>query len=101
MVNARKNVRLPTWRRNFLSRPAKPALGSGRLQRACRRAFVAHDGTITTRIAVEWCYSRQMLNDGLRPEYYASVRDALASIGAQRVERAKTTGRPWVWRLAR
>jgi len=80
--------------RNLAHRLAKPALGRGRVQTQCLRALIGHGGTITTAIGAEWAYSKRV-----RRHDYRSVRRALASIGARKIGRASTGGRPIVWRL--
>ena len=74
----------------------RPALG-GRLQRAVRFCFAAHDGEATTPTLTEWCRP-EVVHAGRRPSTAQMVNQAraLRSIGAKRVRRA---GRGWVWRL--
>jgi hypothetical protein len=79
---------------NLHKRPAKPALGNGRLQVQCRRAFTAFDGLIATGDAYDWCYPRHPRHTAA---YYGGIWRALMSIGAVRIGRAKTMGRPWLW----
>src|SRR5215470_2756641 len=55
-VNARtrlRNRRIPDISRY---RKANPARLNGRCQKACRRAFIAFDGPISTAQAAEWIY---------------------------------------------
>jgi glutathione S-transferase len=62
-------------------RPAKPALGRGRVQLAARRAFVCGD-TISTADAAMFAYCRKTLVHGRRlaPHDYRLLRQALALI---------------------
>jgi hypothetical protein len=75
----RANMSQKPQPRSSLSRIA--AKGNGRVQRQCRRALLVH-GTIS---------SRNTLN--------RATRRALASIGAVKVGRAATVGRPWLWEM--
>jgi hypothetical protein len=97
-ANARTRLKIPGWRRNLLRRLAKPALGNGRVQRQCRRALWAH-GTVSTSDAIAWSYRELMWGAPRRNALNVAARRALESIGAVRVGRAKTIGRPWLWRL--
>jgi len=58
--------------RNLRRRPARPALGAGRVQRACRRALWAL-GEASTSAAIEWAYARRLLMGGERPGVYVGV----------------------------
>jgi hypothetical protein len=75
----------PRSRRNLTKRPAKPAKGNGRVQRACKRLAEAVQGPITTRMVYEWAGGKW------------NAQRALQSIDAKQVGRAKTIGRPWLW----
>src|SRR5262249_9636726 len=83
--------------RNLSHRLAKPALVRGRIQRQCRRALWAL-GTVSASDAIAWSYREVMWGERSRHFYRAATR-ALTSIGAVRVGRAKTIGRPWLWRF--
>src|SRR5215510_4315656 len=89
------------WRKmaklNRLRRWRGPALG-GRLQRAVRFCFAAHDGEATTPTLTEWCRP-EVVHAGRRPTTTQMVNQAraLRSIGAKKVRRA---GNGWVWRLS-
>jgi len=87
---------IPAYRRNLSRRLAKPALHNGAVQKACKRAFIAHTGTISTSIAIDWVYPRAQQS---RNDFNRAVRRALVSIGALKIGRAKTIGSPWLWRL--
>src|SRR5262245_38325942 len=90
-LKRRANARAKVKKRNIpdisLYRPAKPALHAGRVQRACLRCFVAFDGPISTRDAVEWA----------APVHCHSVKRALSSIGAVKLRRLGGSGRPLLW----
>jgi hypothetical protein len=59
-------------------------------------------GTCSTSDVIEWAYARQMvLGARRRNDFNQAVRRALLAIGAVKVGRASTIGRPWVWRLDR
>jgi len=70
---------------NLAKRPAKPAKGNGRVQRACKRLAEAVQGPFTTPMVSEWA--------GIK--WHA--QRALESIGAKRVGRAGTRGKPIRW----
>ena len=69
-----------------------PALG-GRLQRAVRFCFAAHDGEATSPTLTEWCRP-EVVHAGRRPTTVQMVNQAraLRSIGAKRVRRAGVVG---------
>jgi hypothetical protein len=77
---------------NLSRRPAKPALGNGRVQRGIRRALWVL-GTASTTEIMEWTHSRIR---GRRCDANRAARHALYQL-AIRVGRAKTIGRPWLW----
>ena len=84
---------------NLTHRPAKPALGRGRLQVAARRALILGDGMATTAQIAEWAYVRKVVRGESLDSYnYQRVRRVLAEI-AEPVGRAGGRGRPLVWRL--
>jgi len=86
--------------RNLLRRPARPALGNGRVQRGVERALIVHNGgPITTGVAAEYAYAlRQQKGDRLRSVNYVYLRRALDRI-ADRVGHGRGRGRPWLWVL--
>jgi hypothetical protein len=96
--NARASLKIPGHNRNLSRRPARPAAGNGRVQRQCVRAFIAHDGQISTSTAIAWSYRELMWGAPSRNTLNRAVRRALESIGAKRVGRANTRGRPIVWK---
>ena len=99
-ANARARLRNRGLVRKPLQKLAKPGLGNGRLQKAIRRAFIAHDDVISTTIAMEWAYAAEMMSNKARHGFYYAARRALASIGARRIGRSKRgSGRPIMWRL--
>jgi len=91
--------RLAQLRSNLLHRPAKPAKGNGRVQQGCLRAFWAHNAAITAPIAIEFAYAVRLISEKPRRSFYINATRALESIGAQRIGRAKTIGRPYLWKL--
>jgi hypothetical protein len=55
------------WKRlhNLRLRPARPALGRGRLQIQVRRAFIAADApAISATEIFDWCYAKRRLMHG-------------------------------------
>jgi hypothetical protein len=72
--------------------------GRGKIQLAVRRAFVAAGtSTLTTSVVFDYALARHR-NDGWRRRHRWSVVRVLLGI-ADRVGRADTPGRPWLWRL--
>src|SRR5262249_56329947 len=87
--------------RNLLRRPAQPALGRGRLQILCRRAILSHGGTISTSLAIEWCYRQLQWQPKRKNAFNVAARRALASVGAVKAGwAAKGPGRSWAWEVA-
>src|SRR5262245_53632640 len=77
---------------NLSLRPARPAFHCGPVQRRAKRALLAL-GTASTSTITQWTHRRPT------PGITRSTRRALEQIGAVRVGRAATAGRPWLWRL--
>ena len=76
--------------RNLRRRPAKPALGRGRLQRQVRRAFIATAApAISASEIYDWCYARRRLVLGkpLMTRHRYSVWRVLKALGAEPVGR--------------
>jgi hypothetical protein len=86
------------WARfpNLHLRPDRPAAGRGRLQRQITRAFMAHGPEVTSSEIYRWCRRWQSTRFG-QPERWSIVR--ILDVIAERRGRAKTIGRPWIWRL--
>jgi hypothetical protein len=83
---------------NLRLRPAKPALGRGRLQVQVRRAFVGRD-VLSSSEVYESCYARKrLLGERISQRHCHSVWLILRRV-ADRIGRAPTIGRPWIWRL--
>src|SRR5215813_8320184 len=82
------------WRNspNLSLRPARPSFNRGPVQRRAKRALLVL-GTASTSTITQWTHRRPT------PGITRSTRRALAQIGAVRVGRAATIGRPWLWRL--
>jgi hypothetical protein len=79
---------------NLARRPPAPALGNGRVQKLARRALVAL-GTASTSEVLGWTRCR----GEVRKRDYRTAHRVLGEIGAVRVGRASTIGRPWLWKL--
>ncbi len=94
----RARLEIPIWRRNLSRRLAAPAKANGRVQRQCRRALLAHDGPISTSVAICWSYRELVWGAPSRNTLNRAVRRALESIGAVKIGRALTSGRPWLWK---
>src|SRR5262245_59914368 len=77
-------------------RPPQPKLGRGHIQLAAKRLFCIQDA-ITTAELVDWAYCAR--TEPLKSYHYKDCRRALTSIGAVRIGRAASTGRPWIWTL--
>jgi hypothetical protein len=99
----------PEWRRSARTRvrrrfnmniwqysPAKPAKGNSALQKACKRAFIAFGGPITSSTALAWWLP---MAERYTTNQYISVKRALQRLGCVKIGRAKMVGRPWIWRL--
>jgi predicted DNA-binding transcriptional regulator AlpA len=78
---------------NLALRPPAPAKERGRVQRCARRALIAR-GVASTSEIIEWTHGRKR-----HPHSARATRRALEQIGAVRVGRADSIGRPWLWRL--
>jgi hypothetical protein len=72
------------------------ARGRGRLQRQIARAFVGHPFRSTSEI-YDWCYARDRSRTRSEAMRW-SVRRILDAT-CDRVGRADTLGRPFLWRL--
>src|SRR5262245_24772732 len=80
---------------NFRARPAKPALGNGRIQRAVRRAFMASDSPVLSSSDIyRWVYPNKYPGWLECWSVFVVLRQC-----CHRVGRADTRGRPWLWRL--
>jgi hypothetical protein len=90
---ARTRLQITAQRRNLSRRLPRPARGNGHVQKACRRALWALQ-TASTSTIIEWAY----VGERRRKDFNLAVRRALESIGAERIGRAATAGRPWIWR---
>jgi len=93
-ANARarlRNRRIPDIRKY---RPPRSALHAGRRQKGISRAFIAHDGPIDTKTAVEWAYP------DAKPPYrwrYWNVKLSLRRLGCVPLRRLGGSARPWLW----
>jgi hypothetical protein len=79
---------------NYAARPAKPALGNGRIQRAVRRAFY-FSSEVTSSVVYDWVYPRR--RHLLTQAHRYSARRVLMTM-ADPVERVPPYG-AWLWRL--
>jgi hypothetical protein len=79
---------------NLQRRPAKPALGNGRIQRAVRRAFY-FGSEVTSSDIYDWVYPRR--RHLLTQAHRHSARRVLMTM-ADPVERVPPYG-AWLWRL--
>lgn len=87
--------------RNLRHRPAKPALGRGRLQVQVRRAFITADApAISASRIYDWCYPRRrlLLGKPLTTRHRYSVWRILVTI-ADPIGRGAGRARPTLWRL--
>jgi hypothetical protein len=80
--------------RNLQRRPAKPALGNGRIQRAVRRAFY-FSSEVTSSVVYDWVYPRR--RHLLMQAHRHSARRVLMTM-ADPVERVPPYG-AWLCRL--
>jgi hypothetical protein len=95
--NTQMSQRKSATLRNLRRRPARPALGNGRIQRACRRAFWAHETPSTSDI-IAFAYALRLHRGERRNAFNATVRRTLTAMGAIKIGRGPTRGRPWLWR---
>src|SRR5262245_9964582 len=79
---------------NLARRPRAPAKGNGYVQRMARRALLVLQSATTPEI-LAWTRCR----GPIRPRDYRTAWRALEQIGAVRIGRAGTIGRPWIWVL--
>jgi hypothetical protein len=56
-------------------------------------------GTASTSDVIAWSYRALMDGAPRKNALNVSARRALESIGAVKIGRASTRGRPWLWRL--
>ena len=85
---------------NLSRRPARLAAGNGALQRMARRLLDLR-GEVTMREIIEYAYAYRLLlgKEPLRRTFRRACRRALESIGAVRIRRLRSIGRPWVWEM--
>src|SRR5262245_24604310 len=85
---------------NLSRRPARPAAGNGALQRMADR-LLGLRGMVTVREVVEYAYAHRLLlgKERIRATFRRAVRRALESIGAIRIRRLNSIGRPWLWAM--
>jgi hypothetical protein len=84
---------------NLRLRPAKPALGRGRLQVQVRRAFAIGGAELTSAQVYDACYAKKrLLGERISQRHCHSVWLILRRV-ADQIGRAPTRGRPWIWRL--
>ena len=76
---------------NLRRRLYAPAKGRRRLQRQLNRCFALFGPEVSASRLLDWCYVRR------RRHRWSMVR-ILRQI-ADRIGRAPTIGRPWIWRL--
>jgi hypothetical protein len=77
--------------RNLALRPARPSLNNGPVQRRARRALLVL-GTASTSEVAKWTHRQPRRR-------IDHTRRVLEQIGAERVGRAPTIGRPIIWRI--
>jgi hypothetical protein len=86
---------------NLMRRPAKPALGNSRVQKAVRYAFIGtRQQVLSTSEIMLWTHARPVCaaRRYLRNGYGQTVRRACERL-CERVARGASTGRPILWRL--
>ncbi len=93
------NSKISRSLRNLLRRPYAPAKGNGRLQVRARWALWALGEASTSEILQRTCAKKLHRGDRVREGDTWATRRALGAIGALKIGRAKTIGRPWVWKL--
>jgi hypothetical protein len=89
-------------RHNLRLKPAKPALGRGKLQIRVRRAFMTADApAISASEIYDWCYARRrlMLGKPLTTRHRYSVWRILVTIADPVGRSDRVSGAPILWRL--
>jgi hypothetical protein len=81
---------------NLSRRPAKPALGNGRVQRGALRALWALNGEATTSQIAEWTHARARAYGELSDNHTRAARRALERIAAK--VRKVGPRHTWLWR---
>jgi hypothetical protein len=86
--------------RNFTRRPARPAAGNGSVQQVASRLLDLR-GMVTAPQVVEYAYAdRLLLNREPRHQWFGRhCRRVLERVGAVRIRRLPTIGRPWLWAM--
>src|SRR5262245_42914263 len=87
----------PRSLRNLTLRLPAPTKGNGRIQKACLRSLWALGEASTSEIMQWACCMKLHRGDRVFNHDYRTCRRALAAIGAIKIGRAKTIGRPWIW----
>jgi hypothetical protein len=82
---------------NLSRRPAKPALGNGRVQRGALRRLWALDGEATTSEIAEWTHARARAYGELSDNHTRAARRVLPRI-AGKVKRVGPR-HTWLWAL--
>lgn len=95
-ISPEPNLNEP-WRRNLQRRPARPAAGRGRLQRQIARCFYAHGDIADSSKIYNWCAAWPA--DKRRSQAHRWSIRRILDVVADRIGRASTHGRPWIWRL--
>jgi hypothetical protein len=88
--------------RNLRLKPAKPALGRGRLQTQVRRAFITADTPVISASEIyDWCYARRrlLLGKPLTTRHRYSVWRILVTIADPVGRSDRVSGAPILWRL--
>jgi hypothetical protein len=85
---------------NLKQRPLRPAAGNGRLEQTARRLLDLR-GKVTVREIIEYGYADRLLlrREQIKRWFYWACRCALESIGAIRIRRLNSIGRPWLWAM--
>jgi hypothetical protein len=79
---------------NLLRRPARPAAGRGRLHPPrLHRVW----GTLTTTAAFDFCYAKHRARGEPIGRGHRWAVHRILHVMAERVGRAPTIGRPWLW----
>jgi hypothetical protein len=100
---ARSAAQARAAERNLRRRPHAPNAGRGRVRRAIRMCFhfrADADGIVDGGTVVRFCQEWRYQCDGWRPSRLnrITVHRVLVKV-AERVGRAGTRGRPWLWKL--
>jgi hypothetical protein len=84
---------------NLRRRPHAPAAGRGSIQRAVRQCLAMHAGVASSTQLYDFAHARRRLRGQRLDQLTRWGVLRVAQRIADRISRAGTRGRPWLWRL--